>query len=91
MIRVGAKTNTNALAGCIANELRRNEQVTVSALGPNAVNQAVKAVATASRFLEREGAVILARVSFFALETSDGQRTSVHFALTVSRDPASIG
>jgi stage V sporulation protein S len=48
---VAASTKVSALAGSIANCIRNDSTVDVRAIGPEAVNQAVKGIAVARSFL----------------------------------------
>jgi stage V sporulation protein S len=50
-LRVSGQSRPNAVAGAIAALLRSQGQVEVQAIGPAAVNQAVKAIAIARGYL----------------------------------------
>jgi len=52
VLKVSSNSNPNKVAGAIAGELSKNEQVELQAIGAGAVNQSVKAVAIARRFIE---------------------------------------
>lgn len=53
-LRVATSSNPGTVAGAIAGEIRKGNIVEVFAIGRDAVNQAVKAVAIARRYLEEE-------------------------------------
>ena len=52
IFRVSKETNCKSLAGAIAEVVREKEELMINAIGANAVNQAVKAIAIARRNLE---------------------------------------
>ena len=49
--RVSKETNCKSLAGAIAEVVREKVELMINAIGANAVNQAVKAIAIARRNL----------------------------------------
>lgn len=53
-LRVSKVTNVRSLAGAIAANIRKEGQVDVSAVGPIALNQAIKAVVSARRYLQSD-------------------------------------
>ncbi len=64
--------------------------VEVQAIGPQAVNQAVKAIAIARSYIELDGLDLSTQPSFVKLELQEEERTAVKFnvrALTL--DPSS--
>ena len=50
-LRVSSKSRPNSVAGAIAALLRTKGEVEVQAIGPQAVNQAVKAIAIARGYI----------------------------------------
>lgn len=61
--------------------------VEVQAIGPQAVNQAVKAIAIARSYIELDGLDLSTQPSFVKLELQDEERTAVKFnvrALTLN-------
>lgn len=54
MIRVKATTVVSKLAGAIAHTLRTGSPCTVACIGARAINQAIKGVVSARRYLEAE-------------------------------------
>jgi stage V sporulation protein SpoVS len=50
LVRVGVKSRPSAMAGAIAGMIREGKTVALQAIGAGAVNQAVKAVATARSY-----------------------------------------
>ncbi len=88
-LRVSAGSRPNAVAGAIAALLRQSGAVEVQAIGPHAVNQAVKALAVARSYLEQDHLDLTAAPSFVKLELHDEERTAVRFDVTShARGPA---
>ena len=53
----------------------------MQAIGPHAVNQAVKAIAIARSYIEADGMDLTTRPSFVKLELQSEERTAVRFAV----------
>lgn len=53
----------------------------MQAIGPHAVNQAVKAIAIARSYIEADGLDLTTRPSFVKLELQNEERTAVRFAV----------
>lgn len=51
----------------------------MQAIGPQAVNQAVKAIAIARAYIEGDGLDLTTQPSFVKLELQDEERTAVRF------------
>lgn len=69
------------MAGAIAALLRSHGEVEVQAIGPQAVNQAVKAIAIARSYIEPDGLDLYTRPSFVKLELQNEERTAVKFSI----------
>jgi len=54
-IKVSSMSKTTHIAGCIAKTLRQQPTISIYAIGANAVNQSVKAVAIARGYLTGDG------------------------------------
>lgn len=61
--------------------MRSDGEVEVQAIGPHAVNQAVKAIAIARAYIQPEGMGLRTIPSFVKLELQDEERTAVRFAV----------
>lgn len=86
---MSAGSRPNAVAGAIAALLRQGGAVEVQAIGPHAVNQAVKALAVARSYLEQDRLDLITAPSFVKLALHDEERTAVRFDVTaVPRAPA---
>lgn len=78
-LRVSGSSRPNAVAGAIAALLRTAGEVEVQAIGPHAVNQAVKAIAIARSYIEGDNLDLRTVPSFVKLELQDEERTAVRF------------
>jgi stage V sporulation protein S len=76
-IKVAANSRATAVAGAIAGVIRERGRVDVRAIGANAVNQAVKAVAIARGYLMPEGTDIVCIPSFAEVMIDGQERTAI--------------
>jgi stage V sporulation protein S len=74
-LKVASKSNPSTVAGAIANNIRDSKQVEIMVMGPNSVNQAVKALAIARGFMQKEGKDLHCKPEFKHL-TIDGEERS---------------
>jgi stage V sporulation protein SpoVS len=75
IMRVAASTRARSLAGAIAKYMRGGgSHITLQAIGPEAVAQASKAVATAKEMLEqsRDESKLVVRMRWVAVEVDEG-------------------
>ena len=86
-LRVSGTSRPNAIAGAIAALLRSQGQVEMQAIGPAAVNQAVKALAIARGYLTGDQLDLVAQPEFVKLETPQEERTAVKFTVRASPAP----
>jgi stage V sporulation protein S len=86
-IKVAATSRSTAVAGSIAGFVREQHQVEVRAIGAGAVNQAVKAVIIARRYLEQDGLDLVFVPNFESVEINDAERTAIKLAI----EPRSLG
>lgn len=80
-LRVSAQSRPNAVAGAIAALLRLDGTVEMQAIGPHAVNQAVKSLAIARSYLVQDALDLVASPGFVKLELHEEERTAMHFAV----------
>ncbi len=80
-LRVSGKSRPNAVAGAVAGLLRSKGQVEVHAIGPAAVNQAVKAFAIARGYLVGDGLDLTVQPAFVKLDLADEERTALTFTV----------
>jgi len=78
LIKVSARSRTAAVAGAIAGVMRDDSVAEVQAIGAGAVNQAIKAIVIAKRYLEEEGVDIICTPSFVEVNIGDQERTAIH-------------
>lgn len=81
-LRVGGGSKPNGVAGAISAVIRTDRQVQVQAIGAQAVNQAVKAIAIARNYLEEDGLDITCQPSFLKLVLKEEERTAILFSVT---------
>jgi|ERR1700722_2159394 stage V sporulation protein S len=74
-LKVAAVSNPATVAGAIANNVREGRAVELVAMGPNSVNQSVKAMAIAREYLREDFVDLACRPEFIHL-TIDGEEKS---------------
>jgi stage V sporulation protein S len=84
IIKVSAKSRSTAVAGAIAGVIREHKHAEVQAIGAGAVNQAVKAIAIARGYLERDGLAIACVPMFVEVDIGGEERTAVKIIVEVS-------
>ncbi|MFW5748421.1 MAG: stage V sporulation protein S [Chloroflexota bacterium] len=83
IIKVSARSRSTAVAGAIAGVIREHHFAEVQAIGAGAVNQAVKALAIARGYLERDNLDIVFLPYFTEVEIDGQERTAVRFQVEV--------
>jgi stage V sporulation protein S len=83
IIKVSAKSRSTSVAGAVAGVIREHHRADVQAIGAGAVNQAIKAIAIARGYLERDGLDIWCVPTFVEVDVSGEERTAVKFAVEV--------
>ena len=76
-LKVGTKSNPNAVAGALANVIRQNGEVEIQAIGAGALNQAIKAVAIARGFVAPSGKNIICTPAFTDITIEGEERTAI--------------
>lgn len=89
LIKVSGSSRTSAVAGAIAGVIREHGRAEVQAIGSQAVNQAVKALVLARRYLKRDELAITMVPEFVDITIEDKVRTAIRF--TVVSRPAEPG
>lgn len=74
-LKVAGKSNPATVAGAIANNIREGKEIEMVAMGPQSVNQAVKAITIARSYLADDKLDLTFRPEFMHLEL-DGERKS---------------
>ncbi|MBD3256763.1 MAG: stage V sporulation protein S [Candidatus Lokiarchaeota archaeon] len=87
LIKVAGKSPVSSVAGSVAHAIREGRPTTLQSIGATAVNQSVKAVAVARKYLEQD-AIDVACFPYFVELIIDGEeRTALR--LEIRRlDPA---
>ncbi len=83
LIRVASGSRVRTTAGTIAGTVRKCGHAEIRAIGAGAVNQAVKAVTVARRYLVNDGVDIACIPSFVNLEIHGQVRTAIHLSVQV--------
>ncbi|PNS01691.1 stage V sporulation protein S [Petrotoga miotherma DSM 10691] len=88
VLKVSHSSAPNKVAGAIAGVLSKTDEVELQAIGAGAVNQAVKAIAIARRFIEAKGKEIYVIPGFVEVEVGSEKRTGIKFKVVakVSED-----
>ncbi len=81
-VRVSSDSNPYKTAGAIAAMLRENRQVTVQAIGAAALNQAIKSLIYARRYLEGDNLDFALVPSFHDIEVQTSVKTAVRLTVT---------
>ncbi len=81
IVKVSATSRTSAVAGAIAGIFREREFVNVQAIGASAVNQAVKALALACKYLAEDGYDIVSIPEFVDVEIDGNIRTAIRLSV----------
>lgn len=79
LIKVSARSRSTAVAGAIAGVIRQHRFAEVQAIGAGAVNQAVKALAIARGYLQRDNIDIVCTPYFTEVDIDGQDRTAVRF------------
>jgi stage V sporulation protein S len=87
LIKVSGETPTKSVAGAIAGSFRDHKYVEAQAIGPIAVNQAVKALVLARSFLAEDGYQIVVQPELRDVEIDGNIRTAVRFVVTDRGQP----
>ena len=77
LIKVSGTSRTSAVAGAIAGIIREYKHAEVQAIGAGAVNQAVKALVLATRYLKEDGISVAFIPEFADVTIEDKVRTAV--------------
>lgn len=81
VIKVSAKSRATAVAGAIAGVMRDEGYAEMQAIGASAVNQSIKALAIARRYLKEDNIDIASVPSFTEVTIEGTERTAIHMAI----------
>ena len=77
ILKVSAHSRPTAVAGAIAGTVREARRAEVQAIGANAVNQAIKAVAVARGYLQQDNIDIICIPLFVDVMIDGQERTAI--------------
>lgn len=84
VLKVASKSNPNAIAGMIAALIKEGEtKIQLIGIGAGAVNQAVKAIATARGFLAPQGMNLICIPAFHKVIIDGDDRTGIKLIVEV--------
>ncbi len=78
-LKVSSKSNVNSVAGMIAHTMKEKGKVELRAIGAGAINQTVKAIATARGFLAPEGIDLVCIPAFIEVEIENEEKSGMKF------------
>ena len=77
ILKVSSKSNSNSVAGALANVFREKGRVEVQAAGAGALNQAIKAIAIARGFVAPSGKNLVCIPAFQDISIDGEERTAI--------------
>lgn len=77
VLKVSSKSNSNKVAGALANVFREKGSVEVQAIGAGALNQAIKAIAIARGFVAPSGKNLVCIPAFSDITIDGEERTAI--------------
>ncbi len=80
---MATKSRPTAVAGAIAAAVRESDEAKVQAIGPQAVNQAMKAIAVARGYLALDGLTIVCIPTFTEVMVDEGRRTAMSLLVEI--------
>lgn len=81
IMKVAATSNPRAVAGAVANSVREAQHADVQAIGPKAVNQAIKAIAIARGYVASNGIDLICVPAFVEVEIDGSPRSAIKFMI----------
>lgn len=76
-LKVSSKSDSNRVAGALANVLREKDSVEIQAIGAGALNQSIKAIAIARGFLSPSGYDLYVIPAFNDVLINNEQKTAI--------------
>ncbi|GAB4306297.1 MAG: hypothetical protein Kow0097_05710 [Candidatus Bipolaricaulota bacterium] len=86
VLKIASTSEASLAAGAVANTFREEGVAELQAIGPKAVNQAVKCIAIARGYMAPSGVDLYFVPSFVEVNVSDETRTGIRFTVR-SRTP----
>ncbi|SHJ54614.1 stage V sporulation protein S [Clostridium cavendishii DSM 21758] len=79
ILKVSTKSTPKYVAGVLATILRKNKVAEIQAIGPGAVNQAVKSITIARGFIAPNGMELLVIPAFSEVQIQGHEKTAIKF------------
>ena len=76
-LKVSSKSDSNRVAGALANVLREQSSVEIQAIGAGALNQAIKGIAIARGFVAPSGKNLVCIPAFSDITIDCEERTAI--------------
>lgn len=77
VLKVSSKSNSNKVAGALANVFREKGKAEIQAIGAGALNQAIKAIAIARGFVAPTGKNLVCIPAFSDITIEGEERTAI--------------
>ncbi len=77
VLKVSSKSNPGSVAGAITALIKENKKVELQAIGAGALNQAIKAIATARGFIAPTGVNLVCIPAFTDVQVEGEDRTGI--------------
>ncbi len=90
VLKIAATSDATAAAGAVANTFREEGVAEIQAIGPKAVNQAVKCIAIARGYVAPSGIDLFFVPSFVEVEVNGEIRTGIRFTVRSSTPVPSL-
>jgi stage V sporulation protein S len=81
ILKVSATSKPGAVAGAIAGVVRTQHKVEVQAIGPGAINQAIKAIAISRGYVASRGLDLVCIPSFITISIDGEERTGIRLVV----------
>lgn len=86
VLKIAANSDATSAAGAVANTFREEGVAEIQAIGPKAVNQAIKCIAIARGYVAPSGIDLFFVPAFVEVEVNGETRTGIRFTVR-SRTP----
>ncbi len=80
-LKVSSKSNSNSIAGALANVLKDTSLVEIQAVGAGALNQAIKGIIIARGFVAPSGKNLYCVPSFATVMIDNEERTAIKITI----------
>ncbi len=84
-LKVSSTSQPASVAGAIANAMKTEDKIEITAIGAGAVNQTVKAIAIARGYVAPTGANLVCIPGFCDTKIDDQEKSSIKFIVKVEK------